>query len=651
MNKKRLSVVMAGAMLASSVAPVLAAEEVKSYEVSSNDLGLLTAKLREVMESKKFHTTDKNKALAGKSIYKLTKGLNPVDVTLENVKTLNVGDTITLWNQGHRVDDKGNYFSTTAEKTESVAKWTETDLDNAASKILADMKKPSDSRTYHFIKDAKYDSTKRILDVELYTGAVLTYKVGDDRVNFLKPIDKDGYVLDYLDANKAHLAVGFEKVVTEKNPGQDIDATKIAEIKIVEGGNAYKVEDLYDGLMLTTKGHELLSIMKEAGDKVWMYDDNTSSYVPYTGELKADHGVYRFHIETIDAFGKKSVYKVTGTDKNAAETLAKWLVNKDPKVDLLAGDNRYETAVTIAKDVANIKSVINNKEIVLVNGDSLVDGLAAAPLAANYGVHTPILLTESNKLPAATKEYLKELISQVPVGKLNEVNIKIVGGTSVVSKAVEKELKGYGFDVDRFGGANREETSLLVAEEIGEGKDTFVVGAEGEADAMSIAAYAASQRQPIVVAKKGGISEEALETLEDVKVTVIGGESVVSASEYKEIKAVAKAVTRVSGSNRQATNAEIIARYYTNDFAGAAKNVVVAKDGQKNKSELIDALAATTLASKNNAPIVLATNKLSNAQINALELNANSANAVYQVGHGVARDIVKTIATRLGVIK
>ena len=650
MNKKRLSVVMAGAMLASSVAPVLAAEEVKSYEVSSNDLGLLTAKLREVMESKKFHTTDKNKDLAGKSIYKLTKGLNPVDVTLENVKTLNVGDTITLWDQGHRVDDKGNYFSTTAEKTEVAEKWTETDLGNAASKILADMEKDSDDRTYHFIKDAKYDSTKRILDVELYTGAVLTYKVGDDRVNFIAPIDKDGYELENKDAN-AQLVVGFKKLVYEKGPGKDIDATKIAEIKIVEGGNAYKVEDLYDGLMLTTKGHELLSIMKEAGDKVWMYDDNTSSYVPYTGELKADHGVYRFHIETIDAFGKKSVYKVTGTDENAAETLAKWLVNKDPKVDLLAGDNRYETAVTIAKDVANIKSVINNKEIVLVNGDSLVDGLAAAPLAANYGVHTPILLTESNKLPAATKEYLKELISQVPVGKLNEVNIKIVGGTSVVSKAVEKELKGYGFDVDRFGGANREETSLLVAEEIGEGKDAFVVGAEGEADAMSIAAYAASQKQPIVVAKKGGISEEALETLEDVKVTVIGGESVVSANEYKEIKAVAEAVTRVSGSNRQATNAEIIARYYTNNFAGAAKNVVVAKDGQKNKSELIDALAATTLASKNNAPIVLATNKLSNAQINALELNASSANAVYQVGHGVARDIVKTIATRLGVIK
>ena len=165
---------------------------------------------------------------------------------------------------------------------------------------------------------------------------------------------------------------------------------------------------------------------------------------------------------------------------------------------------------------------------------------------------------------------------------------------------------------------------------------------------MSIAAVAAEKKQPIVVAKKGGISEDALEALEDVKVTVIGGTSVVSEAEYKEIKSVAKAVTRVAGANRQATNAEVIARYYTGNFVGAAKNVVVAKDGQKNKSELIDALAATTLASKNNAPIVLATSKLSNAQINALELNASSANAVYQVGHGVARDVVKTIARELG---
>ena len=38
MNKKRLSVVMAGAMLASSVAPIMAAEEVAVTEVQKDNL-------------------------------------------------------------------------------------------------------------------------------------------------------------------------------------------------------------------------------------------------------------------------------------------------------------------------------------------------------------------------------------------------------------------------------------------------------------------------------------------------------------------------------------------------------------------------------------------------------------------------------------
>ena len=49
MNKKRLSVVMAGAMLASSVAPVLAdTTTVEKSEVSANELGLLQKEIREL---------------------------------------------------------------------------------------------------------------------------------------------------------------------------------------------------------------------------------------------------------------------------------------------------------------------------------------------------------------------------------------------------------------------------------------------------------------------------------------------------------------------------------------------------------------------------------------------------------------------------
>ena len=55
------------------------------------------------------------------------------------------------------------------------------------------------------------------------------------------------------------------------------------------------------------------------------------------------------------------------------------------------------------------------------------------------------------------------------------------------------------------------------------------------------------------------------------------------------------------------------------------------------------------MASEKKAPIVLATNKLSTSQINALELKGKNAEALYQVGNGVARDVVKEIAQRLGL--
>ena len=50
MNKKKLSVVMAGAMLATTVAPVMAAT---TSEESANQLGLLIGKVRDILRIKK----------------------------------------------------------------------------------------------------------------------------------------------------------------------------------------------------------------------------------------------------------------------------------------------------------------------------------------------------------------------------------------------------------------------------------------------------------------------------------------------------------------------------------------------------------------------------------------------------------------------
>ncbi len=717
MNKKRLSVVMAGAMLASSVAPVLAAEVQKS-EHSANELGLLQKEMRELLNSKTFARDSKNnpggtlvdgttaKDLRGKSVYAIyvngrNTGLEAGDSQdkFQNVfNKLAAGDKIEIFNKGFKEVDGKVYGY---EYTEATAKkYTKTELDaleEDINKKVYDASQPLNKWGVYsnlIKKDgAKYDATTGRLTIE-FVGDVTINGENFNTIVFDENTTKKDLDNYYIDDNRDQTApitedttpgdfFGFKESDDKVPAGyKDIASSLEREITITEGGYDFNIGDLYDGLMLTTKGHEFFTLIKEAramGRDVVIKGN-------YNKQIIAENSVTRSNVEdaiklyngkgkftvTFGAKGKlaEETYTITGDNEANLERLATWMIKPLARVDILAGDNRYETAVTIAKEYANLtsktvtgKNVTGNVNIVLVNGNALVDGLAASPLAASkYNTvggkqkAAPILLTEADALPKATKAYLKEILAEVKIGHLDDVTINLVGGESVLNRSLERELKGLGFKVERFGGDNREETSLEVAKEIDNAYDrAFVVGAEGEADAMSIAAVASELKTPIIVAKKGGISEEALYELKNQYVTVIGGETVVSKADYNAIKGEAKGVTRVFGDNRQKTNAEIIKKYYkkasaTEGFVGPAENVIVAKDGQKNKSHLVDALAAANMAAAKNAPIVLATDKLSKEQENALELNAVNTKALYQVGIGVNKDkVVRIIAQNLGL--
>ena len=686
MNKKRLSVVMAGAMLASSVAPVLAAEtntNAAKHELSANDLGILKRELRTFLNSKKYHVADSQ--FAGESVYYFTTNLDSthrrtVEAANGNViENLKAGQKLYVWTEGFVEDKDGNAFS----------KEKNTNTNNYLGKYTTeqmikdrDWFRGTDSAAktaQKYIDGMDVSESGKELKVQLKgTSKTLTYTTEDYQVDFTKPMIGD-YVVSVAVAEANPEAItGFEAVKKPGTPDEYVDVANklLAEVTITPGGYNLAVEDLYDGLMLTTEGHDFFNMLKEAktirGFKV--LGSNGRTQITETNEanisryIKANSGKTTFYVEIIaetDSNGlKKEVYTITGKNEDNARRLATWMIKPQARVDILAGDNRYETAVEIAKEYAGLTgdnttvTSDGKANIVLVNGNALVDGLAAAPLASSLAKNTnshrvPILLTEADALPKATEAYLKEVLKKVKIGSLDKVTIHLVGGESVLNKSLERELKGLGFSVERYGGDNREETSLEVAEAIGSTNKAFVVGAEGEADAMSIAAVAAAQKTPIIVAKKGGISEDATYELRNKDVTVIGGKSVVTEADYKAIKAEAKGIQRVFGDNRQATNAEIIAKYYKDDFSagvGSAENVIVAKDGQNNKNELIDALAAANMAAEKKAPIVLGTNKLSKAQINALELNAKGAKALYQVGIGVNKDkVVRIIAENLGL--
>ena len=731
MNKKRLSVVMAGAMLASSVAPVLAATANhandtwelddttgKKYTVNGSNRGTLVKELRNLLLSKVYADVKENEEVKvssgtidvrNTSVYEVQiNGTVYNQVTEAGIKAMEdavnnaaAGVVITVIDRG-AVKVGTKYYVATQEASK-----VETEVTYSNKKELED--------TVTWFKNNKakapaVESMEMNGDVLVVTTRIATdelnlktieLKVGDKKLEFKEPIDADGKILSgRTDSSDWSDLAGFNTYKTTVNipKGSPIDGKVLAEVTVsdVDSEVVVKLSDLYDGLLLTNKGQDLLAALKE-------FPENGTLKVGHVASSLTDskNGIFTFGIEfetySADKNGdpdkliEKNLVTVSSNNKAQLELFRGWMENRTPLVDVLAGDNRYETAVKVAKENAHIKDVAKNGNIVLVNGNALVDGLAAAPLAAaawnkNHGPNSdskpaldkqrvaPILLTESDSLPKATKEYIKELIAEQKVGQLGKVTIYLVGGETVISKSLENQLKEYGLRVVRAGGDNREETSLKVAEVIlkdglEENVDIanpFIVGAEGEADAMSIAPVAAGAAartnkriRPIIVESKKGLSEDALDTIKDwkndkydtkaISATIVGGENVVSKETEALLKANDVVIDRVSGSNRQATNAAVIDRYYGN---ASVKKLVVSKDGQNKKSELIDALTATSLAVKDNAPIVLGTKKLSNAQIETLEQKATRTGLyVYQVGHGVARDVLKTIADRVGLAK
>ena len=717
MNKKKLSVVMAGAMLASSVAPVLAAE---TSELDSSQLGSLVEKVHEKLTSKVFDKNDlAANNLANESVYyvkingeevKKANGSGFIkDMPLttdeekealrielqEAFKGLTAGDKVEIYSHGFREDKDGKIFSTeeaavpkyklntAAERAAVQAEIVKTfgDLNLANSPVDTSLGAKFDATKDNelkitFAQNLDLDNSKMpgylIEDTFKLNqlGDTLVLRSGDDKLDFTKYYTATGEEkLTNNDQVARSVIKGFVKA--DKVAGSDITPDTLEEtIKITGVQHNYKTEELYDGLMLTTEGHDLLSLVKEVRRDKGTEAANTTAVIKnlygYTYDINKNitdlaekDGEYGFVLVVKDAFGKTTEYTVKGAKKQT-NILASWLNTELAKVDILAGENRYETAVEIAKEQAHVTRLENSdtiSNIVLVNGNSLVDGLSASALAASIttgkgsNAAAPILLTEADKLPKATKAYLKELLDQKIIGNVN-TTIHLVGGKAVLTRELEKELEGYGFKVERYGGDNREETSLKVAKKVNPTLSTgaFVVGANGEADAMSIAGVSAATQTPIIVSKNGGLSTDAIDELTNKKVTVIGGEAAVSEEVYSELKEEASAIRRIAGSDRQATNAAIIKEFYHNTGVNTAKSVIVAKDGKGNKGELIDALTAANLAAQTNAPVVLAKGSLTDAQIDALRLRAQKADSLYQVGIGVERPVVETIASKLGLL-
>ena len=321
-------------------------------------------------------------------------------------------------------------------------------------------------------------------------------------------------------------------------------------------------------------------------------------------------------------------------DITSRKDVNKYLRKTSAPITELTGSDRYETAVKISKEGWKNGS----DKVVIINGDVSIDGIISTPLATTY--NAPILLVEKNNVPNSVKSELK---------RLNPRDVIIIGDDNAISKTTANQIKStVNASQTRLKGSNRYETSLLIAKEIDKNHDVekvYITNANGgEVDALTIAAKAGQDKQPIILTDKDSITDNTYKWLksEDLQnAYFIGGPQMISTNVINKVNDITKdnvTNNRVYGADRHETNANVIKKFYTDDELEA---VLVAKS-----DVLVDALAAGPLAANLKSPILI-TPKTYVSAYHKENLEAKSANKVYKIGGGLTSKVMSSIASSL----
>ncbi|WP_289018287.1 cell wall-binding repeat-containing protein [uncultured Ornithinimicrobium sp.] len=255
-------------------------------------------------------------------------------------------------------------------------------------------------------------------------------------------------------------------------------------------------------------------------------------------------------------------------------------------VERLAGEDRYETAARIAQQWSGPVD-----QVYVVTGATFHDALIAAASAGARDV--PVLLTTANRLPTATVRQLE---------RLQPTTITIVGGRSGVSDSVQKKLGAFAGagGVERLAATNRYTRSALLAEQYPAGVDrVYLASGEDFPDALSVAALAGSQGQPLMLTQSDKLPKEVaaqIARLRPAEVVVVGGRDSVGSWALKQAEAVVPSgqVRRVSGADRYLTSAAVAKEFDDVEVSYVASGEFAS-----------DALVLSALAARDETAVVL----------------------------------------------
>ncbi|MBF1052374.1 MAG: cell wall-binding repeat-containing protein [Peptostreptococcus sp.] len=259
-------------------------------------------------------------------------------------------------------------------------------------------------------------------------------------------------------------------------------------------------------------------------------------------------------------------------------SLAKFL-SSDQTSMRISGPGRVETSIEISR-FENTKS----KTVILADARNYPDALAASNLTG--GRYSVILV--QNQL---TQEIINE------ISRLETQDLIILGGTNSISEDIERGLANIGGikNISRIAGENRYDTCQKI---FNHAKKKSLILASGEKFPDALATSSILDQAGLLLTKSGQLPSEvqaAIEALNHDSFLIVGGENSVQEGLASGIvnQFQYASHTRISGNNRYETSTKIGDRLVS--------STVILASGEN----FPDALAASTLAQKIEAPILL----------------------------------------------
>ncbi|MBA4248867.1 MAG: hypothetical protein C0444_11350 [Microbacterium sp.] len=221
-----------------------------------------------------------------------------------------------------------------------------------------------------------------------------------------------------------------------------------------------------------------------------------------------------------------TIYIVGGTSVVSSEVESQ-LAATGAIVVRLAGADRYDTGRRIVADVYGLVNPSDSTGVAVVyiaTGRGFADALSAGPAAAR--VNGAVILVDglSNSVPAATLALLDQL---------NPLEIKIAGGSGVVSTAIQTQLAGL-YSVERIAGSDRYTTSAAINADAFDTASTvlWATGA-GFPDALAGVGLAGQVDGPIMLVRPTcapAAAKSELWRLDTDRLFLLGGTGALSAA-------------------------------------------------------------------------------------------------------------------------